>query len=629
MPATVSYNLGVTMKLLSASICNFRSYREPVTIGFGNFTAVIGRNDVGKSTLLEALEVFFNHQLIKLDQDDPCVHGADKIIEIGCVFDNHPTELTIDVGSSTTLEAEFLLNRDGRLEIVKQFDCSGKTVKEAVFARASHPTHDKLRDLLKLKNTDLKARATELEIEKGNAVDFRSNTALRNAIRGAVDDGAREETLIPLAADDGKKVWELLEKHLPAFALFQSDRPSRDDDREVSDPMKAAMALAVKQVEAELEAIKTKVQASVMEVAERTLAKLREMDPALAGQLTPTFKAEPKWDGFKLSLTGDHQIPINKRGSGVRRLILLNFFRAEAERRREAEGGRNVIYALEEPESSQHPDNQIMLIKALLALGEDPSTQVLITTHVPAVAAMVPVDAIRLVKRDAAGHPRLRVGDDDVYRETAEALGVLPDRRARVAVYVEGPHDVTFLTVVGHLYRTEDAGLIDLENDHRVVFVPTGGGNLKHWVNNQYLRHAELTEVHIYDRDDQQNPPYRAHVDAVNARQGRDIAFLTVRREMENYLHPDCVTDTFGGCPAFTDWCNVPTLVAEHVHAASASPNPWGTLDPEKQSRKASRAKYRLNQEAAAAMTLVQLKAVDTNSEILGWLVAIRERADA
>lgn len=617
------------MRLLSATIRNFRSYREAESIDLGSFTAVIGRNDVGKSTLLEALEVFFNHQLIKLDQDDPCVHGADKLIEIGCTFDNHPTELTIDAVSPTSLEAEFLLNQAGRLEIVKQFDCTGRTVKEAVFARASHPTHDKLRDLLKLKNAELKVRAAELGVQKGGEVDFRSNAALRGAIRAAVDDGTREETLIPLAAEDGKKVWEQLEKHLPAFALFQADRASRDDDREVSDPMKIAMALAVKEVEAELDAIKNRVQASVMEVAERTLAKLREMDPGLAGQLTPTFKAEPKWDAFKLSLTGDHQIPINKRGSGVRRLILLNFFRAEAERRRGVDGTRNVIYAVEEPESSQHPDNQVMLIKALLALSEDPGTQVFITTHVPAVAAMVPVHAIRLVKRDEDGHPRLRVGGDDVYRETAEALGVLPDRRARVAVYVEGPHDVAFLTFIGRLYRTEDAGLIDLENDHRVAFVPTGGGNLKHWVNHQYLRNAGLTEVHIYDRDDQKNPKYGEQVALVNGRQGRDIAFLTERREMENYLHPDCVTAIFGHCPAFTEWCDVPTLVAEQVHTASGSPNPWGSLDPEKQSKKASRAKSRLNQDAAAAMTLAQLKAVDTNGEVLRWLVAIRERAEA
>ncbi|MEY8403925.1 AAA family ATPase [Oscillospiraceae bacterium 44-34] len=39
-------------------------------------------------------------------------------------------------------------------------------------------------------------------------------------------------------------------------------------------------------------------------------------------------------DVFKsVSITSDENIPINKRGSGSKRLILLNFFRAEVERR--------------------------------------------------------------------------------------------------------------------------------------------------------------------------------------------------------------------------------------------------------------------------------------------------------
>lgn len=66
----------------------------------------------------------------------------------------------------------------------------------------------------------------------------------------------------------------------------------------------------------------------------RTLAKLQEMDEDLAASLVPEFKSEPKFDSlFKLSIKSDDDISINKRGSGVRRLILLNFFRAEAERK--------------------------------------------------------------------------------------------------------------------------------------------------------------------------------------------------------------------------------------------------------------------------------------------------------
>lgn len=88
------------------------------------------------------------------------------------------------------------------------------------------------------------------------------------------------------------------------------------------------------------------------------------MDSNLASTLTPNFKSEPKFDSlFKLSIQSDQGISINKRGSGVTRLILLNFFRAEAERRMSESSSQNVIYAFEEPETSQHPKHQEMLMK--------------------------------------------------------------------------------------------------------------------------------------------------------------------------------------------------------------------------------------------------------------------------
>ena len=613
------------MRLLALEIENFRSYKERVSVDIGDFTALIGKNDVGKSTILEALEIFFNHQLVKLDQHDPCVHGDNKIVEISCIFDDFPERLTIDAKSVTNLIDEHLLNADGNLEIVKRFDCRTKTPKEEVFARALHPSHEAVADVLKLKNAELKARAKELAIDLAD-VDQRSNTALRAAIR-TCSGTDRAIALIPMAEEDGRKVWDQLQKHLPLFALFQADRPSKDDDPEVADPMKIAVAAAVKEVESDLEAIRLKVQQSAIGVARRTLDKLREMDPELARQLNPTFKAEPKWDGFKLTLTGDDDIPINKRGSGVRRLILLNFFRAEAERRRDLAATQRVIYAIEEPESSQHPDNQIMLVKALVALGDEPHTQVLMTTHVPAIAAVVPTESIRLVSRGEAGLQVVEAGNDQVYETVAASLGVLSDKRAKVVIFVEGPHDVSFLTHVSRVYRTHDASLLDLDGDYRIVFVPTGGGNLKHWVDQRYLRNAGLVEVHIYDADEAQSPKYAAQVETVNGRGGPDVAFLTKRREMENYLHPQCIADEYQLQVTFTDWCDVPALVAEATHSASESPNAWAQLGDDKRSEKSSRAKRRLNTSVVARMTLAQVQQVDAHGEMLGWFQAIRDRA--
>jgi hypothetical protein len=48
------------------------------------------------------------------------------------------------------------------------------------------------------------------------------------------------------------------------------------------------------------------------------------MAPELASELTPRFKEKPRWT-FNFTLDGENGIPVNKRGSGIRRLILLNF----------------------------------------------------------------------------------------------------------------------------------------------------------------------------------------------------------------------------------------------------------------------------------------------------------------
>ena len=48
------------MKIKTIKIKNFRSYKDEVEIEFGDLTAFVGKNDIGKSTVLEALDIFFN-----------------------------------------------------------------------------------------------------------------------------------------------------------------------------------------------------------------------------------------------------------------------------------------------------------------------------------------------------------------------------------------------------------------------------------------------------------------------------------------------------------------------------------------------------------------------------------------
>lgn len=611
------------MKLAAVILENFRGYNQRTRIELDDLTAFIGKNDAGKSTILEALEIFFNDG--KPERGDACVYGSRTTISIGCSFTSLPGEIVLDAAAPTTLAAEHLLNENGELEIVKEWDSSTKTPKESIFAVALHPTNPDVMDLITLKNAELKARVRKMGLDEEN-VNLTINGSMRKAIRDGCQPLAFERKQLPLDKEDAKKVWDQLKPQLPMYALFRSDRPSQDGDEEVQSPLKFAITQALKEMADDLKKIEDAVRLRAEDVANRTLAKLNEMDSRLASELKPFFKADPKWDVFKFGLMGDNEIPINKRGSGVRRLILLNFFRAEAERRRTEKGALSVIYAIEEPETSQHPDNQRLLVQAIKELAADENTQVLVTSHTPGLAGLLPSNSLRCVRKQADGSAEVSHCSDNDLAVIAHELGVLPDGRVQVLVFVEGTNDIEFFERVSSILKADIPDIVDFTSDNRVALIPLGGGSLKQWVAKHYLRNLNLPEVHIYDRDDETPPKYQPECDAVNARADGSWAVITAKRELENYLHKDAIGEGLGNIAiTFTDTCDVPLIVARSVHESSGSPKPWADVltDAKELADKVSRAKKRLNRDAATRMTSARLSLSDSTGELLGWLKKI------
>ena len=64
---------------------------------------------MGKSTILEALEIFFNSDIVKIDSSDANVFSDSKIVTIACDFTELPNELVLDSGENTSLKEEYLL----------------------------------------------------------------------------------------------------------------------------------------------------------------------------------------------------------------------------------------------------------------------------------------------------------------------------------------------------------------------------------------------------------------------------------------------------------------------------------------------------------------------------------------
>jgi predicted ATP-dependent endonuclease of OLD family len=393
------------LKIKSMKIKNFRGYNGEISIDFDDFTAFVGKNDIGKSTILEALDIFFNDSkgIIKLDKDDVNINArTNQDIEI-CItvcFTELPDRIIIDATNETSLSEEYLLNSDGCLEIIKKYPNGGNA---RVFIRAIHPTNPECGDLLLKKDADLKRI---LDGKRIPCNDRTRNAVMRTAIWQHFKENLQLDVVdIDVTKGDTKSIWEKLQKYLPLFSLFQSDRKNSDGDSEVQDPLRAAVKEILRDEELQriLDGVASTVEGKLREVSTRTLEKLQEMSPDIANTLNPVIPtaASLKWaDVFKnVSITSDENIPINKRGSGSKRLILLNFFRAEVERRQGETNAASVIYAIEEPETSQHTENQRKLIHALTELTRIPNTQVIITTHSAQIVRELNQYNIRIVRK--------------------------------------------------------------------------------------------------------------------------------------------------------------------------------------------------------------------------------------
>lgn len=603
------------MRIKQIIIENFRAYKSKTIINIDELTVFIGKNDVGKSTILEALDIFINDKdaVTKIDKDDVSKNSEMDEIKIGVLFSEFPKEVDIDGGNPTSLEKEFLLNQDGDLELFKTYK-DGKCTSKYIYAY--HPTHELAKDLLLKKRTELKK-----VIEHNSSIecsDKTRNSVMRESIRKFCgDDLNRSMTEVKSDKEDAKKIFEKIETYFPIYALFQSDRANKDQDNEIQDPMKLAIkeTLADEELKKQLESITNEVKKASADIAQRTLKKLNEINPEIANDLKPRIPSfdKLKWEKAfeKIVIESDDGIPLNKRGSGVRRLVLLSFFRAQAEKNKTSKSKSRIIYAFEEPETSQHPDHQQILTESFLELVESGS-QVLLTTHSPNLAQLIPAENLRFLSKSNGEDSVYIQGINDGIVEVVEDLGILPNLTS-IVVCVEGKRDELFL-------KTINKNIPDLKNifDLSLVsFIPLKGGNLKDWNKRNALKNSSVIEFHIYDKD--HDNKYEEEVRKVNERSDKSSARLTKKREMENYIPQKLVCDHYKISYSGDDWGNenISQFVFDNLN-----PNYQGS-DKERNS-KIKEIKNCLSSEISKKMTRDNLEE-DSFTEIKEWLNELKK----
>lgn len=544
------------MKIKKVIVKNFRWYKEKTELYFDDLTVFVWKNDIWKSTILEWLDIFFNDKKATVKMEDwdlniDAKNNWEEDIEISVIFYDFPPNIDLDWWNNTTLENEFLLNKESLLEIKKVYK---KWTCKHIYLNALHPNNDLSSSLLSKKQTELKKIVND---NKFTCVNKTLNTELRKSIRDNSWDLKLNEREIEINKEDWKKIWEKIEKNLPVYSLFQSDRSNNDQDNEVQNPLKIAVREIIKESELQevFKEVSQKITSKINDVAKSTLEKLKEMNPDIANHLEPSMPNydELKWEDVfkKVWIESDNGIPLNKRWSWVKRLVLLNFFRAEVDRRKKERNVPDVIYAIEEPETSQHPDHQKILINSFIELSKSDNTQILLTTHSPAIAQLLPWKNIKLIHKEGN---ILKIEEwDCILPKIVETLWALPIL-SKVVICVEWEYDRKFLLNINENIE-ELKNIIDISD---LSIIPLIWSNLKRWINRDYLGNSSIIEFHLYDRDE--DDKYKNAIEIVNQRNDNSLWKLTNNREMENYIHKNliekCPSFNSISCSSITDWNN-------------------------------------------------------------------------
>lgn len=529
------------MRLKSVAIEGYRGLKNRTVLKVDpEFTILSGRNDAGKSTFLDALETFFNGS--KLNQDDfhMSKYGRSEVAYIEVTFDKLPDDVILDAKYATSFESEFLTNGNGELTVRHTFS-SGKISKSL---QAKHPVLKETgQSLLGLTNKELK------EFAKSNSIDLTQcnqtiNAHLRELIYGHIDlFNFTDQFELDESLKDVKSFFPKLEKNYPVFHLFSAENVSNEGEKYVQDPVKVVVRQVIERHKNELDQVAEQIDQELKKALSEVSDELGRLAPTLKTSFSP-HNIDAKWENAYKSVAfhDEDNVPLATRGSGMRRLALLSFFRVSA---RESAKGRPVIFAVEEPEVFLHPDLQREVWDALTELASQVDSQVVITSHSSNLIARTNVTQVRYLSEGVIEQVEShedQLGVNEFVARIEQSLGKFRDSTVDFFLLVEGKNDI--ITIEGIAENPTSPELEEFSRHltaGRILVLPIGGtGSVGLWGEGR-LETFSKPVVFLRDRDN-----YEVTSDSSEALREklRTQDFFEVyhsRREMENLLSVDFI----------------------------------------------------------------------------------------
>lgn len=500
------------MRIRRVEIKNFRCLQD-VKLDFDSVTTLLGPNGVGKSSILRALDWFFNGAKQKsLSVDDVYMGRADLPISVTVEFDSL-TEADRDLLGSYVSDADELVVKkqwhDGAEKIIGR----ARVFEPFADIRAMTTAGEKKQAYNTLRSTDdsveLPAwtsqaaaheamdvweaghpgRLVEADVEAANHffgfAGQATMSGLFDFIFVSADMRASEE-----AADTRSSiVGRILEQAI--------DRTSADEQFVdlYADINRRQEEIHHKNYSSELDQLSEALTRSVEQfsVGKRIMitAQLPELAPPKARFLTTITELE-------------HGSTVDRQGHGFQRALMISALKLLADRGARSSNGV-ICLAIEEPELYQHPQQARTFSAVLRDLAEDAgqSVQVAYATHSPYFVDAQNFHQIRRVtKKASGGAPMVTVAQSDVNEIVSRLDGYVDADSVRrqlagvcMGSFAEAFFAETALIVEGSTDRAILQGVAARESVdllRKGIFVGEAGGK-----SSVLLPHAILTQLGI------------------------------------------------------------------------------------------------------------------------------------
>ncbi|WP_299672015.1 AAA family ATPase [uncultured Polaribacter sp.] len=537
------------MKLKNIAITNYRGVKNIQEVPLRNLSSIVGKNDAGKSIVLNAIATFLdakNYPVVDSDFND-----NDSIIVFQVVFEHSNLKEILEAKIKTKIK-----KADGLEEFLNDFIFDGTIIYEREINK-SGKAYNKESILIKdfndeeFANLYFKADEELNKIIEDNTVVIPVEGKGRNSkiekikhIKAfAIDKGIQVENKFII--DDFK-----ISSLFPQVELFVSDYGLEADTKfktnsvtEISEYFQNA----IKEEQQPLRIVEKEIETEMQIEAESIKEFMSDYTSSLQKvEIKPQiiWKDAIKNVDVRFQFEGDENpIPMSHKGTGYRRLFMVARFRYLAEKNK----GNNIVYLIEEPETFLHPSAQEDLLNALKELSED--NQIVITTHSPVFAGATETSSVILCKKE--NQTIYKSSTDETRQEflfsIIEELGIKPSFNLRdkfeKILFVEGKDDAL-------AYKLICQKILDRDLEEKVLVLPTGGSSVDFFINISYFKEngRELFLLIDSDKGLTEKEPKKPilqdkTIEDFNANFG--FGYALKKSNLESYFHPRALENNY------------------------------------------------------------------------------------